>query len=381
MKKIIFTLTIFLALFLFSYTEAKADGCGYICKDTTETNEAYCTKTRGAGSYLGSIISNTDCPGQANCGMNSVPICCCTAKSSLITPVSGAKAKFTLPDYTFQIPIGNLSSLKMVDCSSGTCEVPFIAQYISAAYTYGLSIAAILAVLIIMAAGLLWMVSGGDSGKKGQAKKMILGSILGLALVVGLSLFLSFINPNLIITKNISLDNISRIDLLTGLSKSRNNSTEEKFKNATCATNEELKKGVEFYATGYYKPAYNKSDPDFFCIIAMQCSCPKGRNLSKTCDIYKKTYPNYHPCNEFDANTPYCNMTSSETTPEIGDIAGPPCPNLPEGTLVCYKGKTYKITDRGGGITGRRIDIWSGSDLKAAYANTGTGILKKGACK
>ena len=366
---ILLPLLIFVFLLSFSNKVEAADACTWT-KQEVQTIQSY-------PPTIKAVCPQPATPCKTCTGTAPTEHLCCTNPAD--KPLN--EAKFKLPDYQFQIPIGNLSSLKMVDCSSGTCEVPFIAQYISAAYTYGLSIAAILAVLIIMAAGLLWMVSGGDSGKKGQAKKMILGSILGLALVVGLSLFLSFINPNLIITKNISLDNISRIDLLTGLSKSRNNSTEEKFKNATCATDEELKKGVEFYATGYYKPAYNKSDPDFFCIIAMQCSCPNGRNLSKTCDIYKKTYPNYRPCNEFDANTPYCNMTSSGTTPEIGDIAGPPCPNLPKGTLVCYKGKTYKITDRGGGIKGKRIDIWRGSDLKAAYANTGTGILKKGACK
>lgn len=121
--------------------------------------------------------------------------------------------KFKLPDYVFQVPIGTLTGLKMIDCSSGSCEIPFLAQYIVAIYKYGLSIAGVLGVLMLMAAGLLWLVSGGDSGKINQAKKMIFGSVFGLLLLVGLSLFLSFINPDLAATKVLSLPSIQRIEI------------------------------------------------------------------------------------------------------------------------------------------------------------------------
>lgn len=128
------------------------------------------------------------------------------------TPVPTAPL-FELPDYVFQIPIGKLSKLTPVDCSTGTCEVPFIAQYVSAIYTYGLSIAGVLGVLVLMTAGLLWMVSGGDSSKATQAKQLILGSVTGLLLLTGLTLFLNFINPDLSKNKNISLESIGRIEI------------------------------------------------------------------------------------------------------------------------------------------------------------------------
>lgn len=124
-----------------------------------------------------------------------------------------AEPLFKLPDYTFQVPIGKLSTLTPVDCSEGTCEVPFLAQYISAIYTYGLSIAGVLGVLMLMAAGLLWMVSGGDSSKATKAKQLIAGSVLGLTLLLGLTLFLNFINPDLSKNKVISLESIGRIEI------------------------------------------------------------------------------------------------------------------------------------------------------------------------
>lgn len=169
-------------------------------------------------------------------------LCCKTIAKKV---VSDTKAVRKIPDYIFQIPIGELSSLKTVDCSSGTCAVPFLAQYIQAVYKYGLSIAGVVGVLMLMAAGLLYLVSGGDSGKITQAKKMIFGSIFGLTILVGLTTFLSFINPNLIIVRSISLDSISRIEignevpeggttpLFTCLYKEYGNSAAEVSKNLT----------------------------------------------------------------------------------------------------------------------------------------------------
>jgi 3D (Asp-Asp-Asp) domain-containing protein len=332
----------------------------------------------GKSAYADLNCSGTKPTYKAATGVSEVSICCC--KSGTISKTAAAtEPKFKLPDYIFQIPIGNLSKLKTVDCSSGTCEIPFIAQYVSAIYKYGLSIAGVLGVLILMAAGLLWIVSGGDSGKIATAKKLILGSVTGLILLVGLNLFLTFINPNLVNPKAIIIESIEEKEI-EALAEGRNGATAESFKNSKCATDEELANGVDFYATGYYKPTYNNSSR-FFCVVAMQCSCPLGVDTGKTCDIYKKTYPKYHPCKYFGSATPYCNMTSTGSSPKIGDIAGPACSNLPKGSFVCFKGETYRITDSGGGIKGKRIDIWSGSDLKKAYATTGVGKLTKGPCK
>jgi|GEM_PF-888303 len=79
-----------------------------------------------------------------------------------------------------------------------------LARYIAAFYNWGLYIVGALAVLMLMAAGLIWLTSMGDPGKIGQAKKMIGGSIMGTALLVGAWFFLNTINPDL--TKLPSID-------------------------------------------------------------------------------------------------------------------------------------------------------------------------------
>ena len=72
-----------------------------------------------------------------------------------------------------------------------------LAKYINAFYKWGLSIVAVIAVMVLMAGGLMWIVSGGESGTINKAKDMIFGSLTGMALLVGAWFFLNTINPKL----------------------------------------------------------------------------------------------------------------------------------------------------------------------------------------
>lgn len=335
----------------------------------------------GKSAYADNNCSGTKPTYQASYGTSQVSICCC--KIGTTAKAEAAEPKFKLPDYVFQIPIGTLSKLNTVDCSSGTCEIPFIAQYISAVYKYGLSIAGVLGVLMLMAAGLLWIVSGGDSGKITTAKNLIIGSVTGLILLVGLNLFLTFINPDLVNPQAITLESIERKNLEAQADEKLGNTAEE-FKNKACATTNELATGIEFYATGYYKAPYSDNQTNYYlCHVHMQGTCPNGTNQSGSCTengkpIFSK-YPNYKPCNRFSKNQ-YSSYFSASDLKVGKTIAGPDCSNLPKNTKVCFKGKTYTITDSGSGIKGRRIDILSGS-LGETLTNSGRGILTIGACK
>jgi len=352
-----------------------------VATDCSWTKAVITTSTSG-GEYGSPLVVTTTstCPTNMEAGSNcsgtqeTGQLCCCNLLAKPTEP------KFIIPDFKFQVDIPGLAPLTKVECTD-KCAIPWISEYFFGVYNYLLGIAAVLAVVILMAAGLLWIVSGGDATKVGKAKTMIAGSITGLLLLISISLLLNYINPDLAKQGFIELTPIERKEV-ESLAVGRKNTTAASFMNAGCASDTELASGVLFYATGYYKPQYNAADPNFWCIIAMQCSCPKGTDSSKNCDnLYGKTFPNYHPCLEFDANTPYCNMTSSGTEPQLGTIAGPPCGNLPKDSRVCFKGTTYTITDSGGGIRGKRIDIWSGNSLSTAYANTGIGTLTKGPCK
>lgn len=70
--------------------------------------------------------------------------------------------------------------------------------YISAIYKYGLSVAGILAAIVMMAGGIMWLASGGDSGQVSKAKSFIGGSLVGLFLLFGTYIILNTVNPDLL---------------------------------------------------------------------------------------------------------------------------------------------------------------------------------------
>ena len=88
-----------------------------------------------------------------------------------------------------------------------------IGQYISAIFEFFVVISAVLAVVMIMIAGILWLIAAGSSDKITKARKMIGNAIIGLTLSLATYTILSLINPNLVILKNINLTPIERIEL------------------------------------------------------------------------------------------------------------------------------------------------------------------------
>ncbi len=92
------------------------------------------------------------------------------------------------------VPIPGLelaSNLKVVD---GYISVPYLAQYISAVYKYLIGISVVAASVMIVYAGFLYVTSPIGSDIK-HAKQMILDSIVGLCLLMGVSTVINFLSP------------------------------------------------------------------------------------------------------------------------------------------------------------------------------------------
>jgi len=88
-----------------------------------------------------------------------------------------------------------------------------IARYVKAIYDYGISIGAILATVVLMAAGVIWLTSSGSQEKIGQAKNMISGSIIGLILLLGSYTILNTVNPELVDFYIDDIGNIAELEL------------------------------------------------------------------------------------------------------------------------------------------------------------------------
>ena len=224
-KNIYFITAVFLFSFFFSVTPTQAAFFQCSWTKAVPINDNASTTWPGSNDFMARICPKGYSEGaELSCGDGKAEgyKCCCISNASTTQAFldslptnsgadSGVKApKFTLPDFQIEIPGLKLSE---VTCVDGTCEVPWISEYAFAFYSFGLNIVGVLAVLVLMAAGVLWIVSGGDTNKIARAKKLIAGSATGLILIVGANLILNSINPELVKKGNISISYIDKIDL------------------------------------------------------------------------------------------------------------------------------------------------------------------------
>lgn len=114
--------------------------------------------------------------------------CCCGDDDAIIfTP------QIKLPDGVFsadKIPVGELKN--------GVMSSDLFAKYIQAFYNYGMKIVGILAAVVLMAGGLLWLTSAGNDSRITQAKELIGGSIIGSLVLLSSWVILNTINPELL---------------------------------------------------------------------------------------------------------------------------------------------------------------------------------------
>lgn len=215
MKKLIFFLLI---LFALSFANSvQAAGCGYMCGDAANPT-AVCTAIGGTiGSEFG---NNASCDSsQTNkCGTYEMRICCCTASDNMISPSDNKgdavapPPKFTIPDLQINLPGLVLShpTCEPNDDNGYQCKVNWLGEYLTWIYNYALKVGGILAAIMLMAGGLLWLISGGDAGKVGQAKEIIIGSITGLIILMSSYVILIQVNPELVSFPSITLGALTK---------------------------------------------------------------------------------------------------------------------------------------------------------------------------
>jgi Type IV secretion system pilin len=78
-----------------------------------------------------------------------------------------------------------------------------IAEYIKAIYAYAVGAVGIVAAVVLMIGGLMWITAGGNASSVSEAKSMITASLTGLVLVLTSYLLLNQVNPSLV---NLSSD-------------------------------------------------------------------------------------------------------------------------------------------------------------------------------
>lgn len=222
MKKIgpIISLVILVMCLLAPLPSQAAETCVWRMQQTVSLGMTS-TQTGGCISNERAIIDETQIPNKCTttkpqaglvAGGYETARCCCSTPAPVVTPEA---PKFVMPQWQVKIPTVNLTEPNCSLKEDGTyyCEVPWLGQYIVGLYNYGLSVAGILAAIMLMAGGVIWLISGGDASKVGQAKELIIGSITGLVILSASYILLTQINPELANFKPLGIGVIGSIPL------------------------------------------------------------------------------------------------------------------------------------------------------------------------
>jgi hypothetical protein len=109
----------------------------------------------------------------------------------------------------FRQPCKDSSQQTTAEC----WNIPWIAQYLGAAYKYGAALAAVIAVVMLAIGGILYIVGGANQTLISKAKEYIIYSIFGLVLIMGSYILLNTINPQLLNLTTIEIEAIKRAEM------------------------------------------------------------------------------------------------------------------------------------------------------------------------
>lgn len=133
-----------------------------------------------------------------------------TAPGAASTPPK--KITLTVPILNVQIP--GLAKWSPQEITPGeTITVPYLVDYILALYRYAIIIAAIIAVIMLMAGGLMYLISRGIPANLTKAKEVMFGAVSGLTLILASYMMLNIINPNLVQLKPIQIQSLQLSEL------------------------------------------------------------------------------------------------------------------------------------------------------------------------
>jgi len=135
-----------------------------------------------------------------------------------------AEPKIAIPSPQIQISPELTAKLTAVpDChdegGKTVCENRWISSYIEAIYKYLIGIVGILATVVMMIGGVIWITAGGNASRVGEAKAWIGGALMGLVLALSSYTILYQINDETVKLKPITYTKIDK--LITGCCKSK----------------------------------------------------------------------------------------------------------------------------------------------------------------
>lgn len=119
------------------------------------------------------------------------------------------------PRLSVSIPGLSFGSIREED---GYLYIPFLAEYISAVYRYGIGIALIIAIIMVMYGGFRYVL-GSATEDVSSGKQIVTDAIIGLVLALSAYLILTTVNPNTLDLNAIKVKKIQPEELELGLAQ------------------------------------------------------------------------------------------------------------------------------------------------------------------
>jgi hypothetical protein len=212
--KLFFFFCLGFSLFKISYVYAvESPPEGYTKSDTRCVTDADCQPN---GKCIGAAFISKPDPGhylQGDCYFPGA------------APPAEEKYKYEPTYPSLQIPIPGIPSLTnfaKVEIKGNPGEryvyIPWLSQYISAVYSWAMGIVGILATVMIIWGGIIYLTAGGTPERISTAKDYITSAIAGLLLAFGSYLLLYTINPDLVKFGAMKIKVIERVDFEEQLS-------------------------------------------------------------------------------------------------------------------------------------------------------------------
>jgi len=160
-------------------------------------------------------LNESQCRTVANGG-----ICSEQAEAALYEPSGGGTAGEGVPNpnetFVVKAPVPGIAvpglkfseNLKPVD---GYLSIPFIGQYISSIYSFALGVAMVVAAVMLVYGGMLYIM-GATAQSIGNGKEKIVGALTGLILLFSIVLLLRTINPALTQPASLKVKVVGRND-------------------------------------------------------------------------------------------------------------------------------------------------------------------------
>ncbi len=181
-----------------------------------------------------------------------------TQNTTIATPndTFNDKVELKTPQPRIGIPGLQLTPIgENIDEEEGVIYVSFLGEYIAAVYKYAVTIASLVAVIMVIVAGFQWTASGGSPEMITSAKKRLVGAVTGLILAVGSYVILYAINPELVQFRSL------RVKYVESLPFVDSHGVEDDSVQGQVATSFDAPEGGNIIGPGILKVPANLKDP------------------------------------------------------------------------------------------------------------------------